>query len=148
MKPISADEARALGIDTMHHQMDNGERRFRMVSSDGSSYIRTEASGASGWQNSHYHQDVTELYVVQSGWLVYAKLSVNGELTLQHMTQGDALIVKPLTHHNIYMSAFTVTHVVKYGGGSVKTDWFPSPELDKLTKHISESELVRRNHDV
>lgn len=32
-------EARKLGIDTLHQLMDNGERRFRLLCSDGTSYM-------------------------------------------------------------------------------------------------------------
>lgn len=143
MKDISAEKARSLGIETVHQVMDNGERRFRLVSSDGSSYIRTEGSNEGGWQNSHYHKSLTEFYIVQSGWLVYAELSADGNLTLKYMGQGESISVKPMNHHNIYMSPFTVTHVVKYGSGGIKADWSPSPELDNLTKHIPESHLIQ-----
>lgn len=64
-KQISEEEAHLLGIDTLHQEMDNGERRFRLVSSDGSSYIRTEASNNGGCQKSHYHKSLREFYVVQ-----------------------------------------------------------------------------------
>ena len=84
-KYISAEEARSLGIEAVHQEMENGERRFRLVSSDGSSYIRTEASKEGGWQNSHFHEQLTEIYIVQSGWLVYAELSSEGKLSLKLM---------------------------------------------------------------
>jgi oxalate decarboxylase/phosphoglucose isomerase-like protein (cupin superfamily) len=144
-RQISEEEARSLGIETAHQEMDNGERRFRLVCSDGCSYVRTEATKESGWQNSHYHKHLTELYVVHSGWMAFAELSPDGELILKHMGQGSMITVYPLVRHNIYMSPFTVTHVIKYGDGDSKVDWFASHELDKLTKHIPESYLVRMN---
>lgn len=122
--------------------MENGEKRFRLTNLDGSSYIRTEASNIGGWQNSHFHKELTEMYIVQSGWFVYAELLTNGELTLKLFEEGQHFIVNPLVHHNLYMSPFTVTHVVKYGGGNIKVDWFPSTELDRLTKHIPESDFL------
>ncbi|MGM0884719.1 MAG: hypothetical protein ACQEXQ_27230 [Bacillota bacterium] len=139
-KYISAEQARSLGIETVHQEMENGERRFRLVSADGSSYIRTEASNEGGWQNSHYHKELTEIYIVQSGWLVYAELSSEGELSLKFLGQGESIIVNPSIHHNLFMSPYAVTHVVKYGG--LKVDWFPSTELDRVTKHIPESDLI------
>lgn len=142
-KRLSDDEARALGVETLHQLMDNGERRFRLISSDGTSYIRTEASGEGGWQNSHFHKELTEFYVVQSGWLVYAELSAEGKLSLRRMKQGEAILVIPFTSHNLYMSPYTVTHVVKYGVNVTQTDWFPSSDLDKRTKHLPESELLK-----
>lgn len=139
---ISAEEARSLGIETVHQQMENGERRFRLVSADGSSYIRTESSSQGGWQNSHFHEELTEVYIVQRGWFVYAELTINSELYLKFINEGETLTVSPLVHHNLFMSPYTVTHVVKYGGG-IKVDWFPSIELDNLTKHIPESYFIR-----
>lgn len=62
------------------------------------------------------------------------------------LEQGESILVKPFVHHNLYMSAYTVTHVIKYGGG-IEDDWYSSPELDKLTIHIPESDLIRtRDH--
>jgi hypothetical protein len=141
---LSDEEARELGIETFHQLMDNGEKRFRLIGSDGTSYIRTEASNEGGWQNSHFHKGLTEFYVVQNGWLVYAELSVEGKLSLRSMKRGDSIMVHPFIHHNLYMSPYTVTHVVKYRSDDViQTDWFPSLELDKLTRHIPESELLK-----
>ncbi|MGN7761464.1 hypothetical protein [Paenibacillus sp. 22594] len=141
-KPISKQEAHLMGIDTMHQEMDTGERRFRLVCSDGSSYVRTEASNTGGWQNSHYHKSLTEFYVVQKGWLVYTEYSSDDKLIMKYLEQGDSILVKPFVHHNLFMSANTVTHVIKYGGG-IGNDWHPSPELDKLTIHIAEADLIR-----
>lgn len=140
---ISDEEAREFGIGTLHQLMDNGEKRFRLISSDGTSYIRTEAPNEGGWQNSHFHKELIELYVVQSGWLVYAELTAKGELLLKSIKQGDSIRVNPYIHHNLYMSPCTVTHVIKYGSSILQTDWFPSYELDKLTKYIPESELLK-----
>lgn len=55
MREIDCIEAREKhGIFTLHHQMTNLERRFRLKKSDGTAYIRTEASTEGGWQESHY----------------------------------------------------------------------------------------------
>lgn len=40
-RPLSPLEAEALGVTTLHEEMDNGELRFRLRFGDGSSYIRT-----------------------------------------------------------------------------------------------------------
>lgn len=144
MKNISSEEARLLGVDTVYQIMDNEDKRFRLVNNDGSSYIRTEGSKNGSWQNSHYHKHLNELYIVEDGWIVYAELTDQGGLSLKLMEKNDSFIVSPLLHHNIYMSSLAVTHVVKYGGNNgVEPDWFPSPQLDRLTKDITESELVR-----
>ncbi len=60
---------------------------------------------------------------------------------MHFIEQGDSVTVNPFVHHNMYMSANTVIHIVKYDDAS-GTNWFSSKELDALTKHISESELI------
>ena len=44
MKEINNNELKDYGINTKHHIMDNGEKRFRLIGADGSTYIRTESS--------------------------------------------------------------------------------------------------------
>ena len=56
MKQLSDTEAKEYGMYTAHHEMDNGELRFRLVSDSGSSYIMTKSTGANGWQKSHFHE--------------------------------------------------------------------------------------------
>ncbi|MGR6543379.1 hypothetical protein [Paenibacillus tundrae] len=143
MKMISLEEAKSLGVETAYHLMDNGEKRFRLINNDGSSYIRTEGSEKGAWQNSHYHQALKELYVVQQGWIAYAELDEQNQLSLRILKEDDSVMVPPLRPHNIYMSSLAVTHVIKFGGDcEIKPDWFASPQLDLLTKHISEIDLL------
>ena len=142
-KKISIEEANSSGIEVNFELMNNGEKRYRLVSSDGSSYCRTVAAEYGAWQNSHYHKILSEFYVVQSGWIVYAEISPNGEPVLRRFNEGESVTVNPLVHHNIYMSSNTVTHTIKYGDGSSDIDWFPSIQLDNFTKSISENELLR-----
>lgn len=143
MKDISIEEAKLMGVESIHHEMENGEKRFRLVNIDGSSYIRTEGSTIGGWQNSHFHKCSSEIYIVEDGWIVYAELTNPGELRLSCLKQGEMISVTPLKHHNIYMSPSAVTHTVKYGLRDIeKPDWFQSNELDKLTKSITEKEVL------
>ncbi|KQY83274.1 hypothetical protein ASD24_13425 [Paenibacillus sp. Root52] len=143
MKMISFEEAKSLGVETAYHLMDNGEKRFRLINNDGSSYIRTEGSENGSWQNSHYHQTLKELYVVQQGWIAYAELDEQNQFSLRILEKDDSVMVPPLRSHNIYMSSLAVTHVIKFGGNrEIKPDWFASPQLDLLTKHISEIDLL------
>jgi hypothetical protein len=140
MQRISEEEARSFGIETRHDLMDNGERKFRLnCTVDGSSYCRTVASEKGAWQNSHFHKSVSEFYAVQSGWIVYAEKKV-GELKLQLLREGENVFFEPLVHHNIYLSSNSVIHTIKYGE-HLDIDWFPSPELDKLTKHLNPNDL-------
>ncbi|MBS4220288.1 hypothetical protein KHA96_18460 [Bacillus sp. FJAT-49711] len=102
-KKISIEEANSSGIEVNFELMNNGEKRYRLVSFDGSSYCRTVAAENGAWQNSHYHKILSEFYVVQSGWIVYAEISPNGEPVLRCLNEGESVTVNPLVHHNIYI---------------------------------------------
>ncbi|PWW40827.1 MULTISPECIES: cupin domain-containing protein [Paenibacillus] len=136
---------RNLGPDnviTTFEQMANGERKYKMVSADGSYYCRTIASSQGGWQNSHFHNHITEFYVVQSGWIAYANFANDQTLEIRVMGEGDHIIVEPGVHHNLYMSANSVIHTIKYGLNT-HSDWSASPELDSVTQALMESELLQ-----
>ncbi|WP_028551213.1 cupin domain-containing protein [Paenibacillus sp. UNC451MF] len=137
---ISEEEASLFGVATKFDLMENGERRFRLnCSQDGSSYCRTVASEDGAWQNSHYHKSVSEFYVVQSGWIAYA-IKKDREFKLGVLKQGESITFTPLVWHNIYLSSNSVIHTIKYGD-YLENDWFPSPELDQLTKHLDPDSL-------
>lgn len=141
MQRISEDEALTFGIEAKHDLMDNGERRFRLIcSADGSSYCRTSASEQGGWQNSHYHKSVSELYVVQSGWMAYAEKTDAG-LRVAVLKEGESITFKPFEQHNIYLSPLSVIHTIKYGEAMEK-DWFASLELDRLTLQLDPADFV------
>ncbi|HLU23865.1 hypothetical protein [Lederbergia graminis] len=140
---ISLEEAHSSGIDVNFEQMMNGEKRYRLVASDGSSYCRTVGSEQGAWQNSHYHKYVSELYLVQFGWIGYAEIDKNGDLKVHILHENEIVTVKPYVHHNIYMPANSVTHTIKYGSSGEEIDWFPSKELDIFTKNISEKDLLQ-----
>jgi len=115
MREISAARAnREFGITTRHHEMDNGERRLRLLKDDGTAYIRTEAVEESGWQNSHFHKTVRETYIVQTGWVAFAEL-VSSELVLRLLHPGDIVTTQPEVVHNVYLSSDAVIHTVKHG---------------------------------
>ena len=54
-RPLAPGEAEALGVTTLHEEMDNGELRFRLRATDGSSYIRTQAASQIRSQSSVLH---------------------------------------------------------------------------------------------
>jgi hypothetical protein len=115
MREISAAQAsRDFGIATKHHEMDNGERRFRLLKNDGTAYIRTEAIASSGWQNSHFHKAVRETYIVQAGWVAFAEL-ISSELVIRVLEPGDVVTTQPMVVHNVYLSGDAVIHTVKHG---------------------------------
>ena len=53
MLKLTDKQALEFGIQPVHHQMDNGELRFRLTRDTGSSYILTLSAEQSGWQSSH-----------------------------------------------------------------------------------------------
>lgn len=115
-------------------QMENGEIRYRMLGRDGSTYIRTEASEHSGWENSHYHKALQELYLVSSGWILIAEAD-GDEVKITRLEAGQMYLTQRGVPHNVYMSPFAVTHTVKFGN-SEPGDWYGSPLLDKKINEL------------
>ena len=132
MKQIESSELPQYGIRTNHNIMDNGERRFRLSGADGSCYIRTEAAEDSGWQNSHYHTHLSELCIVQEGWVIYAEL-IGGKVEASKYTAGETYLIRPTIPHNSWMAPHSILHTVKFGD-CTNADWIASPELDALVK--------------
>lgn len=138
-RKLSQNELEKLGITTLHEMMDNGELRFRLNASDGSSYIRTVSCNEGAWQNAHYHTTLREMYIIQSGWVVMVEV-IDGKLKFNKYSAGEYFVSTPLIHHNLFVSANAVIHTVKYGDLSV-IDWVEDVELNKLTHDISLLEL-------
>ncbi len=137
MTQISDGEAAELhGISGQHQQMDNGELRFRLMSSDGSGYIRTEAGVTGAWQHAHWHRSAQETYIVQRGWMVLVQLQEGGQ-NWERLDVNDVITTKPLVAHNVYLPAHAVLHTVKHGSTEAE-EWHASPELDELTRDVSE----------
>jgi len=134
MKQISQEELPEYGITTSHNIMDNGERRFRLGGADGSVYIRTEATVCSGWQNSHYHTRLSEMCIVQEGWVYYAEL-IDGKVEARKYTAGEHFLIRPMIAHNSYMGPNAILHTVKFGDCS-NADWCPAPQLDTLVREL------------
>ena len=140
-RSLSPREAEALGITTLHEEMDNGELRFRLRASDGSSYIRTQSSSNSGWQNSHLHRHVHELNVIQQGAMVVVE-DREGELSVRVIRTGEFYLCPQNVPHNSYMAPGTVAHTVKYGQDLPQTDWVACPHLDKLCRTLDPEALL------
>lgn len=141
MREIKPDTAKLnYGVRTNHEFMDNGQARFRLISSDGSSYIRTVACDNGTWENSHFHKFTTETYIVQKGWMALAKM-VDGRLNVTINKVGETVTTEKFISHNVYTPANAVLHIVK-SGTQIDNDWFRDPKLDALTKNLSESETI------
>lgn len=125
--------------------MDNGEMRFYLESlTDHSSYVRTEMpQNEKGWQNSHSHKGIIETFVVQSGWIGFVELHADHTLGLRVYKNGEVFTTEPGKAHNVYMPAGAVIHTIKHGDCSDPKDWIASPELDALTKSLTEEEILK-----
>lgn len=132
-----------IDVKTSFEQMANGERKYKMIATDGSYYCRTVASSQGAWQNSHFHVNVTEFYVVQAGWIAYASYGEDQTLSIQLIGEGEHIVAQPGVHHNIYMSANSVIHTIKHGPDT-SSDWRASPGLDSLTQPLTEKELLQK----
>ena len=132
MLKLTDKQALEFGIQPVHHQMDNGELRFRLTRDTGSSYILTLSAEQSGWQSSHVHHQKREFYSVEQGWIVIA-LRQADQLTFRRLGPDDSFMLPPGLPHNVYLSEGTVLHTVKYG--SVDADWEAAPELDEKLRH-------------
>lgn len=141
---LSIAQCSEVGITFPSVRMPNGEYRFRCMEEDANfGYILTKMpDNQSGWQNGHYHKKVYETYIIQSGWIGYASL-VDGKLQLKLYNEDDIFTTQPMIPHNIYMSAGAIVHTVKHGQLLESKDWFASPELDDLTKNLSEDYILR-----
>lgn len=139
MKELSTSEALELGVSTCHHQMDNGEKRFRLSTQFGSSYILTLSPDKAAWQNSHYHKEKREFYIVEKGWILMAMLDDEGVI-IKKISEDESIMMPLGVKHNVFISENTILHTVKYG--TEETDWNPSPELDELVKDIDTSKYI------
>ncbi|WP_297289980.1 cupin domain-containing protein [uncultured Flavonifractor sp.] len=140
--PLTDKQAQVLGVATRHERMDNGELRFRLCASDGSSYIRTQAGAQSGWQNSHLHRYVHELNVIQQGVMLVVE-ERDGLLVHRVLRAGDFYLCPLNVPHNSYMLPGTVAHTVKYGQDLPDVDWVVCPWLDPRCRALDVDALVR-----
>lgn len=142
---LSLKECEQLGVTFPSVRMNNGEYRFRCSDKNGYGYALTKmpTSSSGGWQNSHYHKSVIETYVVQSGWIGFATLTQsNNTMELAIYRTGEVVTTKINQAHNVFLSTGSIIHTVKHGDCSTPNDWFTSPELDSLSKPLSQKDIV------
>lgn len=133
MKQLTDNDASQLGIHTIHHEMDNGEKRFRLVSNHGSSYILTQSKSNSYWQKSHVHFHKNEYYIVERGFILLA-LMIDGKVKIEKFGENDSFSIPSGTAHNVWMSDNTILHTVKFG--TKEEDWNSCTELDELLSNV------------
>ena len=136
---LNTKEAENRGIQTSHCRMANGEYRFRLIGSDGSCYVRTEAGSQGEWQKSHMHRQTCELYIVQKGWIAIAQ-EIEGNLDIHIYHCFEYFIINVNIPHNAYLSADTVLHTVKFGICPAG-DWISCSQLDAKTKLLTEDDI-------
>ena len=129
MKLLTNEDASKHGINTVHHEMDNGELRFRFVSENGSSYILTKSTVNNGWQKSHVHYKKREVYVVEKGVVLMAQL-IDGKAKITKLCENDVVSVPVGIAHNVRMSDNAILHALKYGVQD--EDWNSCEKLDEL----------------
>ena len=99
------------------------------------------------WQDSRYHKGVQVRFIVQKGWMAFAKSFKSGVgIQIKILREGEMVSSEPNIPHNIYIPVGAVIDRVKFGDtGAQKAsgalDWHASPELDRLTKSLSESQI-------
>jgi mannose-6-phosphate isomerase-like protein (cupin superfamily) len=144
--PLTCWEASSkYGISIRHGKMcANGELRFRLISSDGSAYIKTVTTNESeGWQNPHYHNYLKETYIVEEGWVGYIEYT-GGETTAVKFNKGDVFTTKPGVSHNLYMPKDAVIHTIKHGSNKgsneEETDWHSDSKASEILNSYVENE--------
>lgn len=150
MKKITEhDVMQKFGINTAHHQMQNGEFRFRLIDNNGIGYVRTHSGDIGSWQNSHFHIAHAETYIVQRKWIMVATLSPQNDLMLLPLEEGEIWTSDLRSAHNVFMPAGAITHTIKHGSGSSQ-DWHTNCEtemLDQKSKILNEKNLQKfRSH--
>ncbi|NMO98176.1 cupin domain-containing protein [Paenibacillus lemnae] len=140
---MSIEEAQLKGINVNFESLENGQIKYKLDGPEGSSYCRTVGAEKGSWQNSHYHQTLFELYVVQEGWIAYAEIDPAGKCEIRILEEGDTVIVEPFVHHNIFLSSNSIIHTVKYGKSSAGIDWFSSEKLDDYIQEFTEDEIIK-----
>ncbi len=107
-----------------------------------SSCIQTVRAEGGGWQLAHTHARIHEHYFVETGRVCLVKLLSGRNLRGTFYGPGEEFSVKPDTVHTLYVFAHTTFVTTKCHGPT--NDWIAAPELDELTHHLSEEELLRR----
>ena len=145
-RKLSAEEVVVSGVLTDHKLMFNGDRRFRLVDGESGAYAGMAVITEGAWANSHYHKNVIEIVAVIKGWVAFAELK-DGKLNIRILRENESLtLCHPGLPHNMYMSANTRMVGIKLAGTTVnnpsEVDWYASPEMDALTKHLTEEQIL------
>lgn len=115
-------------------KMPNTEIRYRLKIDDNTLYSVTKSGEELAWQNSHYHKNCNELYLVQKGRILVV-MQEKEKILKKIIEEGEMVVIKPNVSHNIYMFEDTETCVLKYGNVK-QNDWYSDESLDSICKKI------------
>lgn len=144
MKEISQQDAeKKHKIFTRHHEMDNGELRFRLLRDDGIGCAITEAGSKGFWQESHFHKSVKETYIIQKGWVACAKLQ-NEKCKIQIFKEDEIFTIEPEVSHNLYLSKGAVIYTIKHGAPQKNNRAVnnEAKKLDKTVQGLGEEQIL------
>ncbi len=136
-------------------EMENGEVRVRIAhtSSGLSGCITSNADhyAAEGWQSSHRHlSDMTEIYLIATGWLVVATLDEpTGTALFDIYEARSSFTLSGGAAHNVYVFPGTTFGTLKLGSQGENKDWVEAPELDALLVDVGPDyfkDLKPRHH--
>lgn len=116
-------------------KMPNTETRYRIKIDNNTLYSITKSGEKLSWQNSHYHKECNELYLVQKGKALII-MQENEKISKKIIKEGEMITIKPNISHNIYMFEDTQTCVLKYGDVK-QNDWYSDEKLDNICKEIN-----------
>jgi len=141
---ISSERAVAeFGIELLHERMENGELRFHLFGKEGNGYVRTEAAPNGAWQNSHFHTEFRELYLVEFGWMALAVPGQDREPAITIYRPGETCFTPVGQVHNVYLSSNSIIHTIKYGIRGAYKRWEPEPWFNEITHKLSEAEILQ-----
>lgn len=142
-KKVSSEAAESeFGISESHEKMPNGEYRFRLIHSSGNGYVMTVAGSEGAWQMSHSHRSISEVYVVEDGWMAFASMPHDTtEPKIEVFRRGAVVQSQPSVPHNVYLPRGARIHTVKIGSNGAK-DWVAEPKLDAKVVHLKEPDLI------
>ena len=145
MRVISPDEAQSHhGVDAIHHEMDNGELRFRLRCAGGPSYALTKAGPNGAWQQSHFHAVAHETYIVERGWIAFATRAAE-RAKIEVFAAGELFTTPPGVIHTIYMPANAVMHTIKHGASAAddRSTSAESVALDADVAALADERAIR-----
>lgn len=94
----------------------------------------TKSGKILSWQNSHFHKNCKELYLVKQGKMLLVT-NENGNISRVVLSEGEISIIKRNVSHNVYLYEDTVICTLKYGGDE-KEDWYEDNRLDEMCKGV------------